>query len=547
VTLGLATIVNSQVKCVVHLDKSFYVTGELIWYKLYLPPSMKDNNAAIKTSLVKQNGSTVGDHFNFSNGETYVTGYFKLPFDLTSEVYTLVFSATRKKNELEELLAEIFIPVYNDLEDEGPDQLMDVSDLESYNNGVMANQNLRVTIKLDKEVYIAREKVNAQIEVRDTNGNPVVANISVSVTDAELTDHDNKGNTLYQGNSILSDYNREPFIENIFIMGSSLRTDGEINSNKIISVYENRKNIIHLTLPDLSTGKFLMEFPKFYNKKSIQFLPLDLTDLDLRIIHGKVNKKHSKKLYYSQSIKNYLKLSRQRKKIFRRYQIQESNIEPKEYNSEVKAFKADKSYDLTQFTSFENIASFLTEVSTPLTMRKKNGFFEGNMFMNTGAKHSSYNAKDPPIYILNGYLTRNSDFVGNLSMDVVDNIAMMNNPRNIHEEYKLFGTAGVVEVKLKSNSINLPKSDLDNVFTISGLLPETDFPVFDPGEIGHNEYLPFFRPQLFWNGNLKSDNNGKLTIEFYQTDDVSTFIINVVVQAADGSITLLQKKYRSSW
>jgi len=260
-----------------------------------------------------------------------------------------------------------------------------------------------------------------------------------------------------------------------------------------------------------------------------------------------VNKKSTKKLSYNQSVRDFLKLSRQRKKLFRRYAIQESQIEPKEYKSEAIAFKAAKSYDISRYTSFKNIASFLTEVSTPLRMRKKNGLYEGNMFMDTGRKHLSDYAKDPPIYILNGYLTRNSDFVGNLSMDVVDNIAMMNNPMSINKEYRLFGTAGVVELQLKSNSIKLPDSDLVNVFKISGLLPESDFPVFDPKEIGYDEYLPFFRPQLFWNGNLKTDNYGNLTIEFYQSDDVSTFIINVVAHAADGSITLSQSTYRSVW
>jgi len=517
-----------------------------MWYKLYLPPSMKDNNAAIKTSLVKQNGNTVDDHFNFSKGETYITGYFKLPFDLTSEVYTLVFTATRKNNKVEELLAEIFIPVYNDLENEVPEQqLMDGNSSESFNLGVTQTQNLRLNINLNKEFYNTRDKVIAQIEVRDTFGNPVKANISVSVIDSELINPESDKNSLYQGNSILSDSIQEPFIEYIHIDGSSMRSDGGINSNRILSVYENSLNKINFTIPDASTGKFQVKFPKFYNKKSIQFLPADLTDPDLKISLDQVNRKNNKKLSYSQSIKNYLKLSRQRKKLFRRYQIQESNIEPKEYNSEAKAFKASTSYDISQYTSFENVASFLTEIVTPLTMKKKNDLFEGHMFMDTGERKSSEYAEDPPIYILNGYLTRDSDYVGNLSMDVVDNIAMMNNPSRIRKEYNLFGSAGLVELKLKSTNIQVPDSDLDNVFKISGLLPQTDFPVFDPSEIGHDEYLPFFRPQLFWNGNLKTDNNGNLTIEFYQSDDVSTFTINVVVQTADGSIAISQKKYRS--
>ena len=131
----------------------------------------------------------------------------------------------RDSNKIEEFLAEIFIPVYNDFEEVKPEeQLMGVNSLESFNLGVTQAQNLRVNIKLNKEFYNTRDKVNAQIEVRDMNGNPVEANISVSVVDSELVNHENNWNTLYQGNSIPSDTSLEPFIENIHISGNSMRT-----------------------------------------------------------------------------------------------------------------------------------------------------------------------------------------------------------------------------------------------------------------------------------------------------------------------------------
>ena len=34
-------------KCVIHFNKSFYVTGEIVWYQLYLAPSLKEKTIVI--------------------------------------------------------------------------------------------------------------------------------------------------------------------------------------------------------------------------------------------------------------------------------------------------------------------------------------------------------------------------------------------------------------------------------------------------------------------------------------------------------------------
>jgi len=124
---------------------------------------------------------------------------------------------------------------------------------------------------------------------------------------------------------------------------------------------------------------------------------------------------------------------------------------------------------------------------------------------------------------------------------------MMYEPKDIRDEYKIFGASGVVDLKLKSKDIMIPDSDKKEIFTISGLLPETAFPVFDPNDIGNDKSQPFFRPQLYWNGELSTNASGKLDFDFYQSDDVSTFIIEVVVQAADGSFSKAQKTYKAVW
>lgn len=534
-----------QDHCNVHIDKSFYVTGELIWYKLYLTPNMKDKNVAIKTSLVSANGNIIGDHFNLSEGKTYISGYYKLPFDLKSEVYSLVFSASRSKSSPEEIFGEILIPIYNDLEPI-PSEANDIA-LKTFNSEAILDQDLQVTITLDKEVYSSREKVNAEIQVNDANGNPLAANVSVSVRDAEILASSQNSNTLYKGNPINLEYQDDTFLDNIYTKGSYMKDDDELISNEIIGAYASDENKLHFAVPDPTTGDFHVEYPDYYNTKRIQFFPYIDDGKDLKIKLNKVGSSNSKKIVYNTSVIEYIKLSRQRKKLFQRYSSLESNVNPKEYETVISAFKSNKSFDITEYKSFENVASFLKEVATPLRMKEKNGIFNGAMYMPSKHKSFSEYAESPPIYLLNGFMTRNSDYVAKIDLDLVTNIAMMYDPKVIRDEYKIFGSAGLVNIKLKSKDIMIPDSDKKDIFTINGLLPQTDFPTFDPSEIDNNQYQPFFRPQLYWNGNLSTDSKGNLSFDFFQSDDVSTFVIEVVVQTDNGSVTKTQKTYQSVW
>lgn len=541
----MTDMVISQEGCTVHLDKSFYVTGELVWYKLYLPTAMKDKNAAIKTSLVSSTGNTMSNHFNQTEGETHVSGYYKLPFGLSSGVYSIVFSAAKSKAEAEEVFAEIYVPIYNDLEALPSDQLGNATEIQSYNTNA-ATGGLAVSITLDKEVYNSRDKVNAQIEVRDASGNPVATNISVAIKDAAITSTSQYSNTVYQGNNIDIN-NNETFLEKIYVKGSYTKDDGELIPNEIMGAYATDENKLHFAVPDPATGKFHVEFPNYYNSKSIQFFPFVSDGKDLNIKLDNVGKGNTKKLSYNDAIIDYIKLSRQRKKLFQRYTSLESNINPQEYSTEVLPFKSNKAYDITEYKSFVNVASFLKEVSTPLRMKEKKGDFEGAMYMPSKLKSYSEYAEEPPIYILNGYLTRNSDYVGKLDLDLITSLAMMYDPKTIREEYKIFGATGLVDIKLKSKDIMVPDSDKEDVYILNGLLPATAFPVFNPSDIDNDQYQPFFRPQLYWNGDLTTDSSGKVSFDYFQSDDVSTFIIEVVAQAADSSVTTVQKTYQSVW
>ena len=69
VFLSFNALANTAIdKCVVHLDKSFYVTGEIVWYQLYLTQAFKTKPAAIRATVLDANGLVQHSSFIKSSG-----------------------------------------------------------------------------------------------------------------------------------------------------------------------------------------------------------------------------------------------------------------------------------------------------------------------------------------------------------------------------------------------------------------------------------------------------------------------------------------------
>lgn len=533
----------AQNQSYVHLDKSFYVTGEVIWYKLYLPSFMEGSEAVIKSTLVNASGDNVSYHFNATEAKTSVSGYFKLPFDMNSEIYSIVFSGTRGKDFPQETFAEIHLPIYNDLETtqlSAEDQDVVLPDYNKLSNST----DLSIEVDLSKEQYNCREHVAASVQVRDANGNPVNADLSISVIDADLYDGEYQIPAVFEGSEV--DRGAKPFVNKPYVKGAYSRgTRNKLLNNEIIGAYSSSENKLFYAVPNSTTGNFHVEFAAFKNSKPIQFIHHVESDDELNIELAKVGSPNTKQLVYNKAVLDYLELSRQRKKLFQRYSTLETNLVPEENVVVFNEFKKNKTFDITEYKSFDNLASFLKEVSTPLRMRIKDDSYEGAMYMPSSKKDYSSYAEHDPLYIVNGYITRNSDFIGKLDLENIKELSMMYEPKDIRSEYKIFGGNGVVNLKINSKDIVLPEEDQKKIYNLSGFQADTPYPEFIPSEFDDNQ--PFFRPQLYWNSSLSTDGSGNADFGFFQSDDISTFVIEVVAKTSDGKIATTQKTYTSVW
>ncbi|MBK9491173.1 MAG: hypothetical protein IPO07_22080 [Haliscomenobacter sp.] len=139
-----------------------------------------------------------------------------------------------------------------------------------------------------------------------------------------------------------------------------------------------------------------------------------------------------------------------------------------------------------------------------------------------------------PIFILDGKVTRDADFIARLKTNQIEQIDLFYQPDQLFANFKAIGRSGVVNIRSKSG-MAIPADEEADVFSINGLQTPVEFPTLLADQIRTKVGQPFFRPQVYWNPNLETDAQGLARFSFVQTDDWSHFQIEVLVQAENGA------------
>ncbi|MFK7983529.1 MAG: hypothetical protein AB8G86_26360 [Saprospiraceae bacterium] len=528
-----ATANTATDKCVVHLDKSFYVTGEIVWYQLYLSQAFKAKPVAIRATVLDAKGMVQHSSFLKTTGGTAVDGYYKIPFNLKSGNYLLQFTGINKANKQSVLLVETQLPIYNDIE--GIAQT--VKGESNLGQPAMATTNeLNISIQLPKNAFKAREKVTPTITVKNKAGNTVAANLSVSVVDWNLVGDDlmNAGNLRSgqavnpQVTSIISD--------KLYLKGVAKQDKGTAHATKVLGAYSRTEDRVLYTRTN-EAGEFYLAIPEFYGDRGFQILGQQEDYEQIRISEENqlaINKVQA--LPTNDRIATYLGLSRQRKKIFQRYSSIESNFVTEKYTTTKKTIKPDASFITKEYEDFEFMSIFFKENLTPLRFELQDSTYIAKMY--NPKNQSAYDKffKGKPLVIVDDIVTRNGDFLARMRMTDVEKVELFYDLKKLNKQYKLFGSNGVTKITTYDKIESLPVFEANNVITVNGVQKEAAFPMFDPAQINNNRFQPFFRPQVYWNADLTTKKDGKASFDYFQTDDRSTFQIRVVAQSEDGSI-----------
>lgn len=532
-----ASVSAVEDQCIVHLDKSFYINGEVIWYKIYLPEIVKSRSVALKVVLVNGAGEVQDYSFIKTEGELHTHGYYKIPFDIDPGVYHLFFQGLDNVNRVPVTLAEVPVPIYSD--EQIPTEAQ--SEAAPVGAGVDVVNELQVEVSIGDGPIRNREEVRVQVKVTDSAGRPVQTNLSIAVTDWALAGHEvsNRAN-VSSGDPVSASalYNLQGSVYTRSLLVSE--TGDPLQAN-VLGAYSPKENKMYYTKTN-AKGEIFLEFPDFYGSRPVQFIGYDreYEYISLAPVSGpSVEKPES--LVYTTGIIDYLNHSRQRKKIFQMYKSLEFSLDPEIPEQTAQSLTSDLTMEVQKYQRFDNLAVFFREILTPLRFRAVNDtIFTARMYNPRNNWVDNY-FPGKPLFIIDGKVTRDGDYIAKIPTDHVQRVDIIFEPAKLRSYFNVFGNNGVSIIRTNLPEVYLPEEDEEDILRINGLQPIVDFPAFDPVQV--DKHRPFFRPQLYWNPSVSTDENGQGTFSYVQSDDRSTFRIQVVAQGADGKIGTGQLVY----
>lgn len=525
----------------IHLDKSFYVNGEMIWYKLLLPADRRHEGVAIKVVLSDRHGNNLFYTYLKNPTANYVAGYYKIPFDMPGGVYRLNFLAANAASGQSYVLAYADLPIYNDSETIDPAR---VREGNAGNRGNTPGRDLRVSIDLTADTIRSRNQMQANIRVTDGSGQPVEAQVSIAVSDQELLALGGSQSTVISGRATAV---AEEMSSSISLPVGLTDYNNQALAANVLGVLAPDQKRIHYTRT-MSAGKVNLQLPDFYADQPFQFIGLPQEEDSIKVtLPSDTGLAAQGELIYTPEVIEYLELSRQRKKIFQLYTDLEFNLQPEIPALTPQELKPERVVKVKDYEPFDNMYLFFKEILTPLVFRQVKGeVFEAKVFTDRGNRVYEM-LPGAPLFIIDGQATRDGNYVAHMKMDMVETVEIFTDRSELRRQFNVMGSGGVVIINTNSSDITVPDSDADDIRRIQGLQVPAGFPAYTPEQFGADRHRPFFRPQLYWNPDLKTNATGQVSTSFYQSDATGNFQLRVLVQDKQGRTGYAEKTYYAAW
>lgn len=510
-------------------DRSFYIAGESVFYKLYVLESStkkRSNTSKIGYILMRSSNSNIVLKIRVSLNLGIASGSIILPDTLSSGLYQIVAFTNGMKNFAEKDYFNKEIIIANRFD---KDLNFKIRNLTTNIFTTPQYTDTLSGLKTDKQVYGSREKVIVSLEKTK-----VKANVSVSVYEMPPIQISDK--TFVETLKGLSDTSNEKPVNNYLP-----ETRSKIIRGRIIDD-TNKKPInsatILLSCPDSianlqysitkSDGTFEMLLNNYYDGKDLFFTIKDkpanqLWKIEIEdkfLLSEKWNPTFTSD---NTQLKAFVTKSKNIVYINKSYHLNNTDnvsisslsktICPQLYNCSVRSvFPSD-------FVSLKDFPEIVVELLPLVRMYKRNNKYIARV-INTSI--SSPFHQDPAIFLDGVFLDDINKIIG-LESDMISKI-------DVFGAERVFGDLvfqGVISITTKSNEILKTKPAYHSLRIKNDNINESSNSVnVTPNAILNNN-TPFIRQLLYWNPNLVIDEACNSNFEFYTSDNKGNFVIKI--------------------
>lgn len=475
----------------VHFDRPFHVAGEVAWFSVY-PPSPAPPK--VKATVYGPDGNVIEYFFLSAEEGGRYAGYYRWPFEAATGYYRIGFEGLATDGNVASI-GTVQHAVYADKRVDGAD-------------GAAAMASGRLPAAAGLSVNVS----NGVLQISGTNGDAY----SVSVVNEGVV---GAGSSAFfpavNGINVAAP---NAWVDTLFYPTTVLKSDGSPLSTNLLPVFD--ANRYAFGFAKAVEGKVTLQTSPFEGQKSLQVRDLEGDDLkpatDLRKLSP-----ITEKPAVSKAVAAYIDLSRRRRKIYQLFATVETEINATVTREIPREVRPNRDFNVQDYKAFPDMFTFFKEVAGELKVRFKKENYSARLY---NAPNQRYFG-DNPLYIIDGRLTRDDNYVMSLPPSEVRYLAFYYVGSELRRNFPALGNNGVVRIETIRGAEKFPAADADDSFPVQGLQPKATFPLRDAAASD----VPAISPVLLW-----ATGQGDATIDLPATDDVGTYRILVVTRSSDG-------------
>lgn len=501
-----------------HTDRDIYFTGEKLWFSIH---DFKNKSSLAFLEIVGPYGLIDTKKVIVNKGKTF--GLLVLADTLTSGIYSLNGFRNLVGNAVtpdDFKLIQIINPykkpkIIND-------QVISVGDIKDYQSKFPEG----VTLSIDKDQVIQREKVNVKItaEAVGLQYGAVSVRKKLFVLPANLTRQDINTPELPEGNvrigrntlkGKLRDTKSDPLINEpiqVYFAGNEAFMNQTISDKNGQFEFDfptrniGKRDMIFVTpqYPDpINVELFSSRSMGFYPDKvfEFQFDTSNMVKWDQAFLNWQLNKAFSKKV-------EALNINRNRSDSLADFYGQPY----------ARAF-------VDSYIKLKNVAELFKEVGFGVKINGKEGEEEISIL----PENFSIHKRNEPLVLFNGYPLRNPNDVLTIPLNILNYFDVIRSEFYIGNQS--FG--GILNVVSTDATLNLkePVNAYRSVEEITSYVCS-----FKPAnyEKDWNENTPNLLPTLYWDPDFSLEKNANKTINLFVGDDTGTFEVNIKGMTTEG-------------
>ncbi|MGE5457454.1 MAG: hypothetical protein ACM3RX_03790, partial [Methanococcaceae archaeon] len=182
--------------------------------------------------------------------------------------------------------------------------------------------------------------------------------------------------------------------------------------------------------------------------------------------------------------------------------------------------KPDIEIDLKNYIKLDSMQEVFFELVPQVALERVNSKYELSIIDQTRKK-----IEGTPCVMIDGVIIKDLSVIANLDPKYVDKIHVVNSKYRVGG-YLFNGIINIISQSGVFNDTFLPADAIKLHYNVIDTICSFVSPDYSSEE-KFSSPIADFRNTLYWNPSIKTDNNGKATIEFWTSDIKSDYIINI--------------------